>query len=522
VRVVAAPERHGRSNAAWYVLNDADTVLIFIHGIFSDSASCWRYQDPRDAARTTYWPDLLAADRRLQTPSIFLGGYTTAISAGDLSLSKVAREVLDALQRTTETLEPPPLDKRNLVFVCHSTGGIVARYILERHREEFKSKVIGLVLLASPSLGSIYANKLEPLARFYNQQLGLQLQWGGESLEDLDGRFKDLVNNRSLNLIGAEAYEHYFILRRRLPEWLDAWLPNRRKVVSELSAGRYFGQPRLLPNTDHFSIAKPDSLTHVSHEFLIRFLNQELGKFAKLVAQTVTSPPVSTTSGGPVKALPVRTNRTAMFESVKRLSEASSDTLDKAFQPKLLHRTVTVDRPDAELLLHEELVNVSVDPLFDLVRVIASDAPVEFSDLQAKARLTIDGETSDAAISAIPSSDRRTFRVKIGFKGRAVKPGELVTIDWWCRCPGSVRLIEDYWVFPCLHERPVERLVSEVSFSAEPLDHAFYLIADDGDLRQLPTSPRVNKTDGGSTRYVYQATCSNTKDMYLMTWRLAV
>jgi hypothetical protein len=41
--------------------------------------------------------------------------------------------------------------------------------------------------------------------------------------------------------------------------------------VDEQSAGRYFGPPILLRNTDHFSVVKPDSIEHPAHEVLVDF-----------------------------------------------------------------------------------------------------------------------------------------------------------------------------------------------------------------------------------------------------------
>ena len=389
------------TNARWHLLTEGETAIVFVHGIFSDSGGCWRFEDPDDRTHTAYWPDLVASDSRLATPataSIFLGGYTTAINAGDLKIADAARALVDAMQLKSATLEPPPLDKPHLVFVCHSTGGIVARYMLTRYRELFEPKVLGLVLLASPSLGSIYANKLRPLAKFYNQQLGLQLQWGGESLTDLDGQFKDLVNQRRLNLIGTEAYEHYFILRRRLPSFLDRLIPNRRKIVDKLSAGRYFGDARLIENTDHFSIVKPNGVQHPSHEFLVSFLTNEFEKFKKICAMPAPPRPRRAAGGPPDSGVrPVRTElyeAVRRYESVSRLAQASDVTLDRVFQPDLLHRTVTIRRPDAELELREELVNISAEPQFALARIVVSDTPTDFKDMKARAQLRPRSETS--------------------------------------------------------------------------------------------------------------------------------
>jgi pimeloyl-ACP methyl ester carboxylesterase len=265
----------------WYNFNESETVLVFIHGIFSNCRDCWTYEDPEDSSKNVFWPDLVARDTRLETPSIFLAGYAASPSSGDLRIKDAARVILDRLRIRDHQGRSAPLEKKNIIFIGHSTGGIVARYLLDRYKNDFADKTVGLVLLASPSLGSVYANKLNSLAKFYNQQLGLQLQWGGEVLSELDDRFKDLVYHKEIpRLFGREGYEHYFILRKKLPKWIEPFVPNRRKLVSALSAGRYFGSPRLLEETDHFGTAKPYGFDHSSHTLLVTFWEDFKTEFA--------------------------------------------------------------------------------------------------------------------------------------------------------------------------------------------------------------------------------------------------
>ena len=61
-----------------------------------------------------------------------------------------------------------------LIFVCHSMGGIVVRkYIVERQAELIGAgKEIDLFLVASPSLGSTYADWLSPLAQLFRARAG--------------------------------------------------------------------------------------------------------------------------------------------------------------------------------------------------------------------------------------------------------------------------------------------------------------------------------------------------------------
>ena len=256
------PER-GQNNL-WYHFNDADTAVVFVHGIFSDSRSCWLHHDELNPARSVYWPALVRTDERFGNPSIYLGGFYTAVDSGPCEIRNCADEIFRSLQRTDARGRPGPLEKRRLVFVCHSLGGVAVRYLLEVNEASFADKEIGLVMIASPSYGSTWANRLEWLARFYNQRLGAQLEWGSWSLRDLDARFRDLVDQRRLRLHGVEAYENHFVFHR-------PWLPDRKVVVTEASAGRYFGAPVLLRRTNHFTAVKPDGKDHPAHELLVDF-----------------------------------------------------------------------------------------------------------------------------------------------------------------------------------------------------------------------------------------------------------
>lgn len=259
-------------NNLWYCCNESDTVIVFVHGIFSDSRSCWMYEDKYNSANNKYWPEMIIEDNRINEVSIYLAGFYTAIDAGPYEIRNCADEILAAIQRVDANFNPTVLSKKNIIFVCHSTGGIVIRYLLENNHTLFVEKNIGLVLIASPSYGSKLENKLDWLSKFYNQKLGQQLKWGNWSLSDLDDRFKKLLyEKRILNFYGVEGYENRFIIFK------CKWLPflNDSYVVTKESAGRYFGPPILLKDTDHFSAAKPNDMRHPTHEQLfIGFLSK--------------------------------------------------------------------------------------------------------------------------------------------------------------------------------------------------------------------------------------------------------
>lgn len=248
-------------NNVWYYRGRGDSAVVFVHGIFSDSRTCWLRQEPPPQ----YWPALIRSDQRFGDAGIYLGGFYTEVDAGDYDLADCAQELLSALKRPAADGTPSVLSSyRRLFFVCHSTGGIVVRYMLERWASDFDLHPVGVALIASPSLGSAWADLAKKLAAFYGQRLGLQLRQGNDNLADLDERFRDLVRRRTVAMLeGGEAHENRFILHRR-------WLPRIPRVVDPKSAGRgYWGAPVHLAGTDHFTAVKPRTMSDRSHTFVV-------------------------------------------------------------------------------------------------------------------------------------------------------------------------------------------------------------------------------------------------------------
>ena len=256
-------------NNLWFQYNDSDSVLVFLHGVLSDSQGCWLYEDRKDPVKNCYWPALIESDKRFNGISAYLAGYYTAPDSGPYEIRNCADEVFVGLKDNLDG-HPSVMTKQRITFVCHSMGGIVARYLLEANQNAFQEKKVGLVLIASPSYGSTLANTLDNLITFINHRQGAQLKWGTWNLTDLDDRFKELKQKgRIPGLTGVELYENHFIVHYK-------WLPffTRKLVVSKESAGRYFGAAKQIPRTDHFSICKPRKQTDLVHRYLFDFLSE--------------------------------------------------------------------------------------------------------------------------------------------------------------------------------------------------------------------------------------------------------
>jgi hypothetical protein len=257
------------TNNVWYDRNDSDTVIVFVHGIISDSRGCWLYRDPDDQGKDMYWPELVRLDTTLGSPSIFLAGYYSKVDSAFATISDSADQIRQALFTPQGGVPAPAASKQNILFITHSTGGIVIRHLLERDTDLFRDKAVGLMLMASPTGGSGTADALAPLIDFYENELGRTLMTGDRILQDIERRFRSVVDDKKLPYLeGIEAFEHFRIVHRR---WVPAWFFPKTLLVPRESANRHFGPGRLLEGNDHFGAVKPPSITHPAHRLLVEF-----------------------------------------------------------------------------------------------------------------------------------------------------------------------------------------------------------------------------------------------------------
>jgi pimeloyl-ACP methyl ester carboxylesterase len=278
--------------------------VIFIHGINSNQ-DCWRYKskdkllsrsessaassnesdqaiiDEESSQISTingsgknktapikgesYWPNLLRDEDKLADIGIYNFSYRTAFNTGSYSLGDVVSSLREYFQ------EYNLFDSSEIIFVCHSMGGIVARrFLVTEERRFFKNDScrIGLFLLASPSLGSGYANMLSLVSKALRQSQAKALRFSqsNEWLNDLDTDFMNLKENRNKQIFGKELIEDLPIFLKRL-----MWWP---QVVKPFSGARYFGESFKIPGSDHFTIATPKDKDDHQHRALVRFINE--------------------------------------------------------------------------------------------------------------------------------------------------------------------------------------------------------------------------------------------------------
>ncbi len=261
----------------WYCYTDSDTAVVFVHGFTSDSRQAWYTEAAGSNQPPAYWPRIVHDDAGLDSrpaplsePSIFLAGYPTALDSTTYDMQEAADDLYRALAQPLVG-KPPVLDKRNIVFIAHSLGGIVVRDVLVRHAERWAGKRLGLLLVASPSKGSQYANKLLPPAWLASNKIAEQLQVGSPYLQILNAAFLEARKPSAplAELIGKEIYEHRILvsegtpntgtLTRAVRAFAENFAPSfwLGPVVDKGSATGLFPNPELIYDSSHITIAHP-------------------------------------------------------------------------------------------------------------------------------------------------------------------------------------------------------------------------------------------------------------------------
>jgi hypothetical protein len=252
----------------WIRQSEKRLNVIFIHGINS-SEECWRHKNG------SYWPNLLKDESELADVGIYVFSYRTDINTGSYSLS----DIVDSLREYF--LLDGLIDSLEIVFVCHSMGGIVARRFLVKEQSLLLSRglnTISLFLVASPSLGSEYANMLSLVSRVigHTQASALQFSQNNVWLNDLDKDFMNFKANELLRIKGKELIED-------LPLYGKGLI--KKQIVEPFSGARYFGNSFKVPGSDHSTIATPANRDAVQNRLLVQFIKESFAERFKNIAQ---------------------------------------------------------------------------------------------------------------------------------------------------------------------------------------------------------------------------------------------
>ena len=212
----------------WYRCADGDTIIVFVHGGTSDNLEEWQNTEARGfvdgrllqkafwvtwplTGPGDYWPRQVAEDPRFDRASIVLAGYRTGLLTGLYGVDDAAEEWFAYLRTPHPATGRAILDYERILFIGHSAGGVIARYVLAKYPAAFAGKRVGLLLAASGARGTKLLD--EPpgsiVVALLVFRLGWQLQTGSELLGRVDACFSKLRDQpgRPFELAGIEIAE---------------------------------------------------------------------------------------------------------------------------------------------------------------------------------------------------------------------------------------------------------------------------------------------------------------------------
>ena len=120
-------------------------VIVFVHGLWGSHDS-WR------GSNKAYWPEMLSVDSRFSRSDVFVAEYSTPDHGNTNSTVDLANLLWKQLSE-----EHLWSDHREVVFVCHSLGGLVVERMLIAHAD-VSAQVPFLVSFGTPHEGSFLAN----------------------------------------------------------------------------------------------------------------------------------------------------------------------------------------------------------------------------------------------------------------------------------------------------------------------------------------------------------------------------
>lgn len=219
------PGDFGRPN---YVRRtNADTVIVFVHGVFGGSVGTWTNQQTK-----AYWPNLILDDDSFKNTDVYVYSFSTPYLAQSYTID----ELIENMRLIFASDEVFQKHKR-VIFLCHSMGGLVVRGFLKRY-QTYAPKVPLIYFFSTPTAGA----HITELARFLTKNPQLR----GMLPADSDSYVANLQRDwRALP---------YRVNSRCAYEKLDTF---GVKIVDEQSASALCDGPVDPINANHIDIVKP-------------------------------------------------------------------------------------------------------------------------------------------------------------------------------------------------------------------------------------------------------------------------
>jgi len=179
--------------------------IIFVHGLTGDREETWRAKDVADP-----WPKTLLP-LKIPDARVLTFGYDAYVAdwRGMVSKNRIGNHAMNLLSAVATFRMDDDTDKRPIIFVCHSLGGLVCEDALaiaqqrpETHIKQVLNCTRGIVFLGTPHHGAGLAHWAEGLARAIgalkqtNAEILAVLKSDSEVLERVQGSFHTMIRSR--------------------------------------------------------------------------------------------------------------------------------------------------------------------------------------------------------------------------------------------------------------------------------------------------------------------------------------
>jgi len=230
-------------------------VIVFVHGFLGDDKSTWSYSSD------VYWPALLLSDSAFIDYDIYVANYRTEVLG-----NKTVEDIVSSLKNRLDGADVFT-KYHQVVFVCHSLGGVVVQRLLIAH-PEYATQVPFIYFFAVPQIGSDFARYVNV---FSSNPIvdALRGSEGNNYLQALETDWKRI----SLKIRKYCAYEEQ---KTNGVIVVDRWSETRNCDES------------VAIDENHKSIVKPSGPNHESY---VALLNAVRARAKELAPATKPSPP---------------------------------------------------------------------------------------------------------------------------------------------------------------------------------------------------------------------------------------
>lgn len=231
---------HDRGNISTLVMRIMRKLIIFIHGLGGSRKGTWQK-----------FPQLIEAEEELKEFDIDFFGFPSALLGlrywfgKHPSIQEVARGLKSFIDNRCCRYD-------EIVLICHSLGGLIGKqYIIDCLKYKYELKVNKILLYATPSIGSNWANIgtvfFNPLLRQQNRQLCV------------NSEFSQNLNTEWNHFDTSNIQIKYVIAGK------DMWV----NYISGTSGGEY---SETVVDEGHLSLVKPKANNDLSFLICKNFL----------------------------------------------------------------------------------------------------------------------------------------------------------------------------------------------------------------------------------------------------------